>query len=363
MNYTSTAQDEFKQLFSFKKTERKWHVALLATLCVGIPIFAGYFLNNIQNGVFACLSGLVILYLPSAGSLSNRMMTILICSFGFMVSFVFGLIFSFNPYVAFVAFGVYSAVIHWIIRYYRLPPPGNFFFIMITAMAICQPYSIETIPFKTGLIGLGTMLSCILAFIYVLWQIRRNHQQKDQKTFVLSNPNSDADLVEALILGVFMALALAIGQIMGFRNPYWIPISCLAVMQGASLYHVWQRSVQRILGTFIGLGLCWLILVFNHTELSFCISIVLLQFIVELLIVRNYTLAVLFITPLTILLADVANPLIQDPDTFITLRFYEIAIGSVLGAIGGWFIHKEKIRFWTIQEVRRIRVGMKRKVK
>jgi hypothetical protein len=48
---------------------------------------------------------------------------------------------------------------------------------------------------------------------------------------------------------------------------------------------------------------------------------------------------------------------------FISARFWDIAIGSVFGAIGGWFIHHEKIRDHTIRRIRRTRVALRKTFK
>ena len=49
-----------KQLFAFKQTDRKWHLPVLAILCVGIPVLAGYYTENMQDGKPASMAGLVI---------------------------------------------------------------------------------------------------------------------------------------------------------------------------------------------------------------------------------------------------------------------------------------------------------------
>ena len=41
------------------------------------------------------------------------------------------------------------------------------------------------------------------------------------------------------------------------HNPYWVPVSCLAVIQGMSLRAVWEKQLQRLLGASIGLLLSW----------------------------------------------------------------------------------------------------------
>ena len=80
----------FRSLFELRQTERLWHIPLLASLCTGIPLLIGLYFQNISYGILACTAGLVILYLPSAG-LAQRMITMLACSFGFMISFAIGI--------------------------------------------------------------------------------------------------------------------------------------------------------------------------------------------------------------------------------------------------------------------------------
>src|SRR5687768_11681188 len=124
------AGNVFRSLFELKKSERLWHIPLLASLCTGIPLLTGLYFDNLRYGILACTAGLVILYLPSS-SLANRMITMLACSFGFMVSFAIGIIFSFNPFVSSLVLGLLAFGVHWIVNYFRMKPPGSFFFIMI----------------------------------------------------------------------------------------------------------------------------------------------------------------------------------------------------------------------------------------
>lgn len=351
--------EEVKSLFLFKKTERSWYIPLLAALCTGIPLLVGLYLNNLQSGLLACLAGLVILYLPTKSSLANRMLTLLICSFGFMISFTIGIIFSFNPFISAIVLGVFSVAVHWLTLFFKVNLPGSFFFIFVAAMASCIPYNLQAIPEKIGLIGMGTMFACLLALGYSLL-IKKKESLQDKIIPIVLEKNKDADFVEAFIVGTFVCGSLFIGHLFKIQNPYWIPVSCMAVIQGANLHHIWRRTFQRILGTFIGLGLCWVILSVSNTPVSICISIILLQFIIEMLIVRNYALAVIFITPMTILIAETANPIFHNTDELIFVRFWDIVLGSILGALCGWFIHHEKILFHALQKFRKLKITIKR---
>lgn len=69
---------EIRLLFQLKKTERLWHVPVLASLCVGIPLLVGYFAGHLEYGIVACLGGLVILYLPSTNFKHRRSMMLFV---------------------------------------------------------------------------------------------------------------------------------------------------------------------------------------------------------------------------------------------------------------------------------------------
>jgi uncharacterized membrane protein YccC len=103
------------------------------------------------------------------------------------------------------------------------------------------------------------------------------------------------------------------------------------------------------------------LLQFHPTPLSICISIFILQFIVEMLVVRQYGLAVIFITLLTVLLAEAGSAMTLDPNTLIPYRLLDIVIGSIIGAIAGWFIHHEQLRQRATRQLRKTRVAISRK--
>lgn len=342
--------------FTLQKSNRDWRIPILTAICVGTPLMAGYFLDNIQNGLLACLGGLVILYFPTSGTLTSKIITMLVSSFGFMVSFTIGQLFSFNQAISIIALGVFSFAVHWIILSYKTSPPRSFFFIFIAALSISQPHNFETIPFKVGLIGLGTMLSSTLAILFILFLTKTNDEQPQ----IVKAESRSVDIWESIITGVFMAISLLVGRLFEFENTYWVSVSTIAVMQGATMNKIWQRSFQRILGTFIGLALCWSILSFIKSPLWLCITIIILQLIVEFLITRHYALAVVFITPMAILLAETASQSFNSPAELIELRLWETVLGAIIGALGGLILYKEKLRYTTIHEFKKIRKGMRK---
>ena len=135
-----TAITQIKSFLVVKNNKRSWHIPLLAALCVGIPLFIGLYFNHLSLGLSASIGGLVILYYQPAISFGSRMLTLLVCSFGFSLSLAIGLGFSFNPYISAVVLGFFAMGINWVTTFFKTKPPGNFFFIMIASMASCQPF-------------------------------------------------------------------------------------------------------------------------------------------------------------------------------------------------------------------------------
>lgn len=345
--------------FELKESKRSRHIPFLASLCVGIPLFLGFYFENLEKGLLASLGGLVILYYQPNLSFGSRMLTLLVCSLGFVFSLGVGLGFSFNPYVSAVVLGSFAMGIHLVTTYFKIKPPGNFFFIMIASMASCQRYNLEIIPEKIGFLFLGTMLACFLAFGHGWLTIKK---EQTPEIFVIQiKKGKFVSLIDSIVIGTFIAISLLIGHLLEMQNPYWIPISCLAILQGISKQHVWERMLHRIVGTFIGIGLCWLLLLFCNTPLSVCITIFVLQYLVEVLIVKNYALAIIFITPMTILLAEIGSSFTANTEIIVSARFLDITIGSVLGALGGWFIYNQRFKYKATQQLRKTSVMMRKK--
>lgn len=359
--FVQLLKQESANLFQLRHSDRLWHIPFMAMFAIGVPLLVGWYFDNLQAGLLACLAGLVILYLPSNLPTPQRMFIMLVCSFGFMFSYVVGVIFSFNYFASALVFGLFATAVHWISLYFSMPPPGSFFFIMIASMASNTPFDFDTIATRIGYFVLGTMFACTLALIYS-FSVGRKYTSKTPIRIILPVPiKAQVDyFIRALIVGGFMSISLLIGHVLNFDNPYWIPISCLAIMQGISLYHVWQRALHRITGTFIGIGLCWVLISISQDPLYLCLCIMILQFIIEIFISRNYTIAVIFITALTVLLAEAGSPLIHAPNTLIQIRLVDIVIGSFLGGLGGWFLHNEYIRHHTVDQIRSTRIVLKR---
>lgn len=347
----------WKQLFVFNTTDRAWHLPVTAGLCVAIPLLLGLSFNDIEAGKLASIGALVILHTQS-NRLVNRMMILMVCGFGFIFSFAIGVVFSFSAWLTPLMLGLYTFGVHYSLNRLELTrPPGNFFFIMVASIAISLPHHTENIAKNIGNFSIGVMIACMIAFFYSILVLRGDSNKPD---IMVLQKNAYVNLTESIIFGAMVGLALLVAILLDLENPYWVPVSCMAVMQGVTTRHIWTRAAQRVFGTFIGLGLTWFILQMNITVLGICISILLLQTIVEFLVVRNYGIAVIFISMLTIFLAEPNISLMGEPDHLIVTRFFDILIGSIIGAAGGWMLYHEQIHFFTKMQLLKAKVILKK---
>ena len=152
------------------------------------------------------------------------------------------------------------------------------------------------------------------------------------------------DVLDSVVIGMFVGISLALAQLMHLERAYWVPVSCLAVIQGMSLRAVWNKQLQRIVGTSLGVLVAWGLLMLPLEKWSVSLLMMLLCFLIETLVVRHYGLAVIFITPLTIFLAEATTIGHGEPDAMIQARFFDTVLGCAVGLIGGVCLHSPRFR-------------------
>lgn len=124
-------------------------------------------------------------------------------------------------------------------------------------------------------------------------------------------------LVPALRMLLGTGLAGAAALPLGLGHGYWAAISAAAVLHSVNVRTAAQRAVQRTLGTTAGLLIALGVLAARPEPVVLTLVIVVLEFLLEYVVARNYGLGVVFLTPLALLLTDLVAPspagdLVQD---------------------------------------------------
>ncbi|MFE6917579.1 FUSC family protein [Streptomyces rubiginosohelvolus] len=123
--------------------------------------------------------------------------------------------------------------------------------------------------------------------------------------------------VPALRMFLGTGLAGAAALPLGLGHGYWAAISAAAVLHSVNVRTAAQRAAQRTLGTMAGLLLALGVLAARPEPVVLVLVIVVMEFLLEYVVARNYGLGVVFLTPLALLLTDLAAPspagdLVQD---------------------------------------------------
>ncbi|ADZ90577.1 FUSC family protein [Marinomonas mediterranea] len=330
----SKARRLFKDLFTLNDVKRPWHLSFIAALCVGLPAIIGAALEQFPQGMLASLGAMVVLYMPNTRT-AHRIVTLSLCSFGFIFCFMVGSLSTFVSWLPPFALSLAMFLVVIMSRYYLLPPPGSFFFVLVTTISIAMPFDLPSLPTNIGLLAIGGMTSCVACFVYSLL----TGANTLPKTEIKLDARVNAIVLEALFVSVFVGGSYGIALALQMNNPYWVPISCAAILQGATFRQVWHRKIHRIMGTLVGMLLASAIFFFHPNAWVLAFLILILQFAIEMLIAKNYGYAVIFITPLTVIMAEVTNTQVS-PALLLEYRIFDIVFGSIIGFVGGTIFHK-----------------------
>ena len=145
-------------------------------------------------------------------------------------------------------------------------------------------------------------------------------------------------LLVAQRVGVAALLCGVIALLTPMAHPYWtVAFAVLVLHQGGPRGAQTVRGIQRLLGTVVGLGIYWALALWAPHGLVLAGLLFGLQFAIELLVVRNYALAVAFITPLALTIASASGS--KEPlDQVIAERFVDSVVGVGVALAVLWFV-------------------------
>lgn len=148
---------------------------------------------------------------------------------------------------------------------------------------------------------------------------------------------SEALLVAARV-GIAALVAGTIALILPTAHPYWaVAFAVLVLHQGGRRSAQAVRGIQRLLGTAVGLLFYAFILWVGPDGVWLALLLAVLQFAIEMLVVRNYALAVAFITPLALTIAS-ASGSDEEPLHVILERAFDSVVAVTVALAVLWTV-------------------------
>lgn len=332
---------ELDHLLTINRSQRPWHMPIIAAIAISFPVFVGAYFDTLSSGIKASLGAMIILNLPLAGTLPYRLVTVMAWGFAMVLSFSLGLIAQQVPWIRLPVFALIAFCVVILGRYYRQPPPAGLFVMMAGAIALFIPVPLVQVLSATGLVMLGSGFSMLLALLYTLFLLVTRP--------VVPAPvyRYESDTIgDSLIVAGFVSVALAIAVLLEMPYPYWAAMSCFIIIQGMQLRTMWIKQLHRILGTVVGMAVAGWMLSWGLSIWGVAVSILLMMLLIESLVDRHYGMAVIFITPLTIFIAEYGSMTVVPPvaDAIIRARMLDTALGCTVGLCGGLAMHSERVR-------------------
>jgi len=134
-------------------------------------------------------------------------------------------------------------------------------------------------------------------------------------------------------VGIAAVVAGSVATTMGLEHVYWsIAAAVLVLHYGHDRRRTLERAVQRLVGTWIGLVLAAPILYWHPQGLWLAAAVMVLQFVIEMLVVRNYAVGVVFITAIALLMATAAHPSV-DVSQELLARGIDTALGCAVAIV------------------------------
>lgn len=219
----------------------------------------------------------------------------------------------------------------------RLKPNGPFFGILALGACASVPTSV---PFATAVLiaVASTAFSIIIGFAGWL-RVRAWKSGAARESPHLNREFHRTAGTHALRYILAVGAAGSCGVLAGSAYPHWAMAAAAVPLAGADMPSAVHRGIHRIVGTMLGLVLVGVVLFPGPLSpaqylplpvpVVLALLVIIFQFGTELFMTRHYGWAMVFFTPVVLLITYLAIP--ADPVRLVTERAVETLVGALIG--------------------------------
>jgi hypothetical protein len=318
----------------------RWPIALQAALSMFLPVALFTALGHPEIGLQAAGGAFTAIYLAWA-SPARRVRLLPLIGCALLACAAIGAVVAPFPVAAATGLVVLSILAGALHYGYRLGPPGPIFFVLVYGLAthvtsiVDGRRLVEPLPFL-GAVTAGAAIAYAIAVVAFLLMRKRSGGIEPPMPRI---PRLDAEARALLIRVAIVAVAGTLLSVLlvDAERAYWTVTAGLAVIGvNAGRRVAFIRGSQRLVGTIVGAmlfaGLAFIPI--PVYVLPFLLGA--LQFAIEMLVVRNYALALVFITPLVLIITSTAAGGSGGvADQLVWERVLDTLVGATLGAVTG----------------------------
>lgn len=304
-------------------------VALRAATSIGVPLLILFMLDRMDLSIYASFGALVSLY-GRFHYYGDRIRMQVGAGFIFLSSMLIGTLLAIldaDITVRIMVLATVATFVTGIVGGYKWHPGGATFAVFAAGAVATMPGEWINLAQVLVVGSSAALFSIVLTATLGLlrtWSWSRVFRPLQPAVF-------NAQWSVAVTVGIGALLAGLIGRTFDADHWYWAMVAASVVLAGAATTSRLTRSIQRFIGTTLGVLIAGLLLWFEIPTLGVILAVIVFQALAELLIGRNYGVAMLAVTPLALLMVSLANPIA--PEVLVVDRVFETFIGSLVGTI------------------------------
>ncbi|WP_207453907.1 FUSC family protein [Herbiconiux sp. SYSU D00978] len=311
-------------------------VAIRAGISVLVPLLVLLAIGRLEWSLYASFGAFTSLYGRNASYVPRLRMQLTVGAL-LVASVLLGVLVALVPERAWlvVTLGAVWAVLMSVASDVgRWAPPGPMFLVFAFGAVASAPATPDSVPTAFVVATASAVFSVLVGVggALVAGRPRRLLERTPGERASLRAALRDRALVvRAVRFGVAAFLAGALATAVGIGHPYWAMLSAVVPLVAADLSHAVLRASHRVVGTLVGVALALPLLLLHPTGLVAILLVVALQVTAELLVLRNYGLALVFITPLALVMIELATD--SDPLALARDRAVETVLGCLLALL------------------------------
>jgi len=302
-------------------------VALRAAVSIGVPLLVLWASGSLELSMYASFGAFASLYGRHDGY-ADRVRMQAGAGACVLLAMLVGTTLAFtgvHDAVRIVVVALIAAAVTLVAHAWRWHPPSALFAVFAAGATASLPATAASFLHVLIVAGASALFSVALTTSIAL--VRRRG-----RLGLITRRRMPADreaVAIALTIGVGALLAGFAGYLLIGTHWYWATVAAVAALGGAQLNARIIRGGQRLIGTLLGVLIAAGLLALQLPPLATIAVAVLCQVGAELTVGRNYGIAMLFITPLALLMIALAVP--TDPAVLLRDRALETVLGVLVG--------------------------------
>ncbi|MFG3206624.1 FUSC family protein [Streptomyces sp. NPDC048192] len=314
--------------------------AAIAAVCTGAPVLAGQALGHLVLGLVASTGSLAALY-GGRGTPRQEAGAVGGAAAALAAGMATGSSLAGHTWLAVLGTALWAAAVTLVFALTRVRPPGIVMPVLVCSVGTGLPpgHTGQRVLAVAAVGCAATVLSWLVAKASPAVDPSGRGTGDGSRLLVAPRALPFSPLPwMAVRTGAAVGLAGAASLLCQVGRPYWAMAAAAAVLaRGTHAVSASTRAVLRGTGTLVGCLLAGALAATRPKGIAIAVLLAALTFVIELVVARNYAVAMVFVTPLSVLLVTSATGA-SAAVTITADRLLETVLGCGAAAMAGQLV-------------------------